>query len=251
MRRRDHAMTAEQARTILGVDAGADAGAVGRAYRSAVKQAHPDHGGDAERLGQVLEAHRLLIRLARVRSVFAARRAAAPAASTPAPPPSPAPAPQLVRLSIGLEEALFGAVRPVEAAGGRRLQVRLPAGVRAGEQLRLKGAGPGGADVLVRVELKPEPGVSLKGADIWLEVHAPARRLREGQKLEVDTPRGRRAFAAPKVIEAEALVRLKGEGLPARGRHPQGDLILRLTLQPEPRPGARELLRRFSARWAA
>jgi len=238
-------MTAAEARRILGLEAGADAGAVGRAYRLAVKDAHPDHGGDAERLGRVLEAHKLLVKLAKVRTVFAAAR------TTAAPPPPPRPPPRILRLSIDLAEAIFGGQRPVEAAPGRRLQVRLPAGVRSGEQLRLKGAGDDGSDVLVRVDLRLEPGVSLKGQDIWLEVSAPARRLREGQKLEVDTPRGRRAFAAPKTIEEEALVRLKGEGLPARGRHPQGDLILRLKLAPEPRPGARELLKRFSARWAA
>ena len=238
-------MTAAEARRILGLEAGADAQAVGRAYRLAVKDAHPDHGGDAGRLGQVLEAHKLLVKLAKVRTVFAAAR------TTAAPPPPPRPPPRILRLSIDLAEAIFGGQRPVEAAPGRRLQVRLPAGVRSGEQLRLKGAGDDGSDVLVRVDLRLEPGVSLKGQDIWLEVSAPARRLREGQKLEVDTPRGRRAFAAPKTIEEEALVRLKGEGLPARGRHPQGDLILRLKLAPEPRPGARELLKRFSARWAA
>lgn len=238
-------MTAAEARRTLGVDAGADAGEIGRAYRAAVKAAHPDHGGDSEELGRVLEAHKLLLKLAKVRTVFAAVRTAPPA--RPAPPPPP----RVVDLAIGLQDAIFGAVRPVQAAPGRRVQVRLPAGVRPGEQLRLKGAGEDGADVLVRVDVRLEPGVVLKDGDIWLEVSAPAKRLREGRKLEVDTPRGRRAFAAPRTLEDEALVRLKGEGLPARGRHARGDLILRLKLQPEPRAGARELLKRFSARWAA
>jgi curved DNA-binding protein len=57
---------------------------------------------------------------------------------------------------------------------------------------------------------------------------------------------------APETLGEGAKVRLKGEGLPARGRHPAGDLILKLKLDPAgEEPASRQLLRRFSARWAA
>ncbi len=92
----------------------------------------------------------------------------------------------------------------------------------------------------------------MRGHDLVLEVTAVVDQLDEGERLEVETPRGRRALAAPKAIADGGKVRLKGEGLPARGRHPSGDLILKLTLPPPAdEPASRKLLRRFSARWAA
>ena len=58
-------LSAAKARQLLNLAADADAAGLAQAYRSAVKAAHPDRpGGDAERLRQVIEAHRLLKTLA-------------------------------------------------------------------------------------------------------------------------------------------------------------------------------------------
>ncbi len=236
-------MTAGQARELLGLTTDADAAALARAYRTAVKAAHPDlGGGDPERLRLVIDAHRLLKSLRQTRIVFA-----------PAPTSAPAKA---VALSskITLEEAIKGARRRLTLPGGGSLQVRLPRGLRAGDVLRLRR--PEGDDVLVRITLHPEPGVTVRGDDLWLEVSAPSGQVKPGARLEVDTPRGRRALVAPDGVADGKPIRLKGQGLPARGRHAAGDLILKLRLAPAQAGAASEtvsqtLLRRFSARWAA
>ena len=234
-------MTAGQARELLGLATDADAAALGRAYRTAVKAAHPDlGGGDAERLRLVIDAHRLLKSLRETRILFS---------------PAPAVAPVKAALSakITLEEAIKGARRRLTQPGGGSLQVRLPKGLRAGDVLRLKRRD--GGDVLVRIAVLPEPGVTVRGDDLWLEVSAPAGQVKPGARLEVDTPRGRRALVAPDGMADGKPIRLKGQGLPARGRHPAGDLILKLRLEPtaaEVRETVSQtLLRRFSARWAA
>lgn len=48
------------ARRVLGVDDSADADAIDDAYRDRIKEAHPDLGGDAEELADVLEAYETL-----------------------------------------------------------------------------------------------------------------------------------------------------------------------------------------------
>lgn len=234
-------MTAGQARELLGLSPGADADALGRAYRSAVKAAHPDRGGgDAERLRQVIEARRVLQALVEARMVF-----------TPAPRPPPA-AGQNLSLKITVREALFGGRRRVRLQTGSALDVRLPKGLRPGDMVRLSGAADARGDVMVRISLQGEAGVSVRGHDLWLEVTASSDQLRAGARLEVDTPRGRRALTAPEGVADGRAIRLKGEGLPARGRHPAGDLILKLCLQSKPEePASKTLLKRFSARWAA
>ncbi len=68
-------MTAGRARALLGLAPGAEGEAVAAAFRAAVKAAHPDRpGGDAERLRQVIEAHRLLQSLAEAKLQFAPAR---------------------------------------------------------------------------------------------------------------------------------------------------------------------------------
>ncbi len=232
-------MTAGQARELLGLPVGADAAALGRAYRIAVKAAHPDLGGSAERLRQIVEARRVLTSLAEVRMTFA-----------PARPSAIPPAPQSFALKVTVREALLGGRRKVTVAGGRALSVRLPKGLRPGDALRLKGMGDAGADIVACVSIESQAGVSVRGDDLWLEVTATAEQLKAGARLEVDTPRGRRALKAPEGAAEGRPIRLKGQGLPARGQRPAGDLILKLTVKAA-EPASKKLLRRFSARWAA
>ena len=63
---------------------------------------------------------------------------------------------------------------------------------------------------------------------------------------------GRRVVWLSKKAGERRLVRLPGQGLPARGTRPQGHLFLRLSpATDEAHSAARTLLRRFAAAWAA
>ncbi len=235
-------LSAASARRLLDLPPDADVAALSRAYRLAVKAAHPDReGGDAERLRQVIEAHRLLKSLAGTPLVFApARRPRAAARRTP------------LLLKISVCEALFGGERRLQLEDGRKVDVQLPAGLRASDVLRLAGMGSGGLDMLVQIVIASESGLSIRGHDLWLELSVEPRLLRRGARLQLATPRGQRTFLAPKGVERGAMVRLRGEGLPARDQRPAGDMIVRLrAAEPADESAARNLLRRFSARWAA
>jgi curved DNA-binding protein len=230
-------MTPKQARQVLNAPAGADEDALGRAFRAAVKAAHPDLGGDGDRLREVVEAHRLL-------KAVAVGRIGCPATSPPCRPRSPERHP----LEITVAEALFGGRRRVTIEG-RTLDVKLPAGLRAGETLRLAGAGAGGCDLRVRITIATNGGLAVRGDDIWVSAKAP---LNYGGRLEIDTPRGRRAIWLTRKVGSKRLLRLNGEGLPARGDRPGGDLIVRLEAsEAAVETPAREKLRRFAGNWAA
>ena len=236
-------MTAGQARELLGLAPGAGADDLARAYRTAVKAVHPDlGGGDPERLRQVIEAHKLLKSMGDSGVAFT-------------PTTVDAPAVQSLSVRISLKEALLGGRRRLALPEGRTVEVRLPKGLRAGEMLRLKPTAAGGDDLMVTILYLDEAGVTVKGDDLWLEVSA-AGQVKPGARLELDTPRGRRAVTAPKDWSEGRPIRLKGQGLPSRGRHKAGDLILKLNPgaaadAPAREPRSRKLLRRFSARWAA
>jgi curved DNA-binding protein len=230
-------MTPKQAREVLNAPAGAGEHEIGKAYRAAVKAAHPDHGGDADRLREVIEAHRILKAMAVGRHAFPT-----------APRPQARPAPRRHLLEISVTEALFGGRRRA-FLDGRTLEVKLPAGLRAGETLRLSGAGADGSDLMVRIAIAADPQLAVRGDDVWLAAKAPHHL---SGRLEVDTPRGRRAVWLTRKVGSKRLMRLAGEGLPARGDRPAGDLIVRLeTMKAPVETPAREKLRRFAGAWAA
>ena len=103
---------------LLGVAAGADAEAVRRAFLEAVKAARPDRGGDPGRYREVIAAYRRL-------------RA----------PSEPQDLDVRLEVKISAELARTGGHKLVSLPDGRRLRVKIPAGIDGGDMLRLNRQG--------------------------------------------------------------------------------------------------------------
>lgn len=219
-----------EARALLGVAANATAAEIRRAYLEAAKTAHPDQGGSPEAFLRVMAAYRRL-------------EQAAPANETPA---ETAARPRDARvLEISPVQAWSGGHADHRLKDGRMLRIKLPVGLRNGDQVRA-------GDEMLDVVIRSEDGMLVRGDDLWITVAVPPRLLAEGGRVPVVTPIGRRILWVTKKAGERRLLRAPGLGLPARGRHPQGHLFVRLA----PRTGAldsaaRVLLRRFTAAWAA
>jgi curved DNA-binding protein len=128
---------------------------------------------------------------------------------------------------------------------GRRIRLTLPAGLRAGDTVRA------GGDRLV-VAVRGDGGMLVRGDDLWINVTVDPRLLAEGGRVALDTPLGRRVVWITRKVGERGLVRLVGQGLPARGRRREGHLFLRLSpVTGKADSAARTLLRRFTAAWAA
>ena len=217
-----------RAAQILGVEADCGPDVLRAAFRAAVKRAHPDRpGGDAARLRAVIEAHELL-----------RGRIAAPRLVRPAPPPI---------LTITPAEALGGFRRPMGSAEGAVRHARLPPGLRAGDQVRI------GEEVLT-VAIASLAGLSVIGDHLCLSHEVDPALLRQGGSIEVATPTGLQQLRVTRQDAVRGLVRVAGAGLPARGRRPQGDLLVWLKPMVLPQAfetPARLKLRQFAAAWAA
>jgi len=230
----DIPMSAKAAREVLGLGPFFSPGELRRAFRDAAKQAHPDRSGDAgERFRRVVEAYHRL------------QSAQARAAERIVQPPAPRAGGPAV-LAIGPLVALRGGHAEHRLADGRTIRVRLPAGLRAGDTVRAAGAE-------LRVMQVGAPEMLVRGDDLWVTAAVPPRLLAEGGRVALETPLGRRIVWLTKKAGERKLIRLAGQGLPARGRHAQGHLFLRLApAQPgQADSAARTLLRRFTAAWAA
>lgn len=225
------------ARRLLGLSGSAGPQALSAAFRAAVKAARPDQpGGDAERFRQVIAAYRLL--QAETPALPAPRHAPSPTAWTP---PVVVARPPLVVLTP-MQALTGGSV--IVSAWGRRLLVHVPPGVRTADRIRLRGLPD-----LLRVLIRPADGLSVLGADLFMDWPIAPRMMRDGGRIEIDTHAGpQAAWLVPDMI-APVRLRLPGLGLPARGKRPAGDLFVKLTPSDDLPSAAEDMLLRFTRVW--
>ena len=228
-------LSADEARAILGLAPDASPHDVIGAFRAAAKQSHPDRpGGDAVRFREILSAYHLLQSLPQT----------APSAPTPAPAP-PVPRGFAAFAEISPMTAMRGGEAEALLADGRRARVVVPAGARHGEVIEVAGE-------KIKLRIRAETAIQVRGADLWISVEVPARLLDEGGRVTVETPVGPQALWITSKVSERRLVRLEGQGLPARGDYPAGSLFIRLIPDSgAPESAARAQLKRFAAAWAA
>jgi curved DNA-binding protein len=234
MRARSHpeVVSIREAHALLGLTGPAEGEALTAAFRIAIKAARPDApGGSEARFRKTIAAWRLI------------QRQAAPRALA-APTVRPAPAPVL---AITPREALNGGVARVRS-GARLLRVTVPAGLRTGEHLRLKAAGPDGGDLYLPVLVRGAEGLSVVGDDVYMTCPVPPRLFEDGGRLEIGTHAGPRSVWLVTGHQPMRL-RLKGLGLPARGGRGQGHLFVTLELSEDAPSAAEDLLIRFTRVW--
>lgn len=222
-------LTLKMAREVLGVSSASTPNEVRRAFRMAAKRAHPDTGGDERAFRQIVEAYNRLQDPLDVRLVQAPAR-------RPHPPPE---------LEISPCIAMEGGEVDHRMPDGRLIRIELPAGLRPGDKVRA-----GGSELCVYI--RAEDGVIVRGDDIWMSVKVSPATLKRGGRVAVETPFGRRIVWIDRKAGERGLLRLEGQGLPARGQRATGHLFLRLSATAGVADSAAlALLRRFAAAWAA
>ena len=122
-------------------------------------------------------------------------------------------------VGITLAEAYTGTLRQVELPGGRRLEVKVPAGVAPGTLLRVPG-------LRARVEIATDPTFRREGKDLHVQVTVPLRSLLLGGEVEVPTPKGTRVTLTLRPeTQNGTRMRLRGLGMPDTGKGAPGDLF--------------------------
>src|SRR3954453_11640722 len=132
-------------------------------------------------------------------------------------------------LTVSLEDAVKGAEKRVRLPTGKELNVKIPAGVIAGQQIRLKGQGetaqghrPG--DVLITVNIADHPFFKVDGSDLRVDLPLALYEAVLGGKVRVPTLGGAVELSIPKNTSSGRTFRLKGKGLPKTGG--SGDLFV-------------------------
>lgn len=169
------------------------------------------------------------------------------------------------KVLLDIEDAYLGATRtiglqaPTLDADGRvqlrprQLELRIPKGIRAGQQLRLVGQGGPGmgegppGDLYLEIEFKPHPLYRVEGRDLLFDLAVAPWEAALGASVTVPTPGGAVELRVPPDSKPGRRLRLKGRGLPGQ---PPGDLYAVLTIALPP-AGGEEQQQAWSALAAA
>jgi curved DNA-binding protein len=131
---------------------------------------------------------------------------------------------------VTLDEVARGAERMV-SVDGRRLQVKIPAGVADGARIKLRGAIPGGdqapaGDLVINVRVKDDPRFERRGADLVTELPLTLAEAMLGGEVPVKTPTGTVRLRIRPNTQNGQEIHIRDRGLPKRGGG-KGDLIVR------------------------
>jgi curved DNA-binding protein len=134
-------------------------------------------------------------------------------------------------ISISLDEAYHGTTRTLQS-DDRRLQVRIPAGVKTGSKVRVPGGGPDGLDLYLIVEVEPDERFERQGDDLRGSATIDLFTAALGGEAEVQTMDGGVKLKIPAGTQPEQVFRLAGRGMPRlRGSKSKGDLFVRVKVR--------------------
>jgi DnaJ-class molecular chaperone len=145
--------------------------------------------------------------------------------------PQPRGANVAYRLTVPFTDAATLAPQRITLADGKTIDLKLPAGVESGTQMRLSGKGqpgPGGnGDAIVTIEIQPHRFFTRDGDDIRIDLPISLSEAVLGASVRVPTADGAVMLTVPKGSSSGKTLRLKGRGFHKKGGG-RGDQLVTL-----------------------
>jgi curved DNA-binding protein len=128
-------------------------------------------------------------------------------------------------ITVSLGELYTGTSRTVELPGGRRVEVKVPAGVKEGTVLRVPG-------LRATVQVAPDPIFTREGKDLRVVVPVPLKVALQGGEVAAPTIKGGQVkFKVSAETQNGTKIRLRGLGLPDPKGGPPGDMYAEVRVQ--------------------
>ncbi len=156
-------------------------------------------------------------------------------------------------MTVSFEEAARGGSRRIALANGEQIDVKIPPGIKDGQQIRLKGRGGAGrrggpaGDVMIQISVAPHPYFTRDGRDLRMDLPITLQEAVLGAKVPVPTLTGAVSLSVPAGSNTGGTLRLKGKGIPAHGADPAGDLYVTLVVALPDKPD--DALKGFAESW--
>jgi DnaJ-class molecular chaperone len=132
------------------------------------------------------------------------------------------------KMEIDFKEASLGAEKVITLNDGKKIQVKIPAGIETGNKLRFKGLGSAGigkgpqGDAYIEIVVRPLAGFTRNGNDIESELAISFLDALLGAEIDVVTIDGSVSLKVPPGVSTGTKLRIKGKGAGAgdqRGNH--------------------------------
>ncbi len=142
---------------------------------------------------------------------------------------------QELDIELTVEELSQGTTRTIQitepGAKARTLEVKIPAGVRAGSKIRVAGEGGksmgGPVDLFLKVQVKPHEYFTIDGDNLICEINLSPAQAVLGAEAAVNTLDGSIRIRIPAGTQNGRLLRLRGRGLPKLKGGTKGDQLVR------------------------
>lgn len=137
---------------------------------------------------------------------------------------------------ISLKEAYEGVTKQLRI-DGELVKVKIPAGIKSGKKLKLKGKGAkpqyrGGqrGDLYLRIHIKEDEGYQLKGKDIYYNHPVDLYTAVLGGETYIPTLSGKIKLNIPEGTSGGKLFRLKELGMPEINNGKKGDFYVKINV---------------------
>ncbi|MDQ1326307.1 MAG: curved DNA-binding protein [Campylobacterota bacterium] len=133
------------------------------------------------------------------------------------------------RITIPFTVSIVGGKHNV-SVGGQSFDIKIPAGIKSGETMRVRGKGKQYqgqvGDLLLSVEVAPSKEYERKGNDLYKTFDVPLKEALFGGKIQIITPQKEVSLKVPQNTKNGQKFRLKAQGVPDRKTAMMGDLYL-------------------------
>lgn len=115
----------------------------------------------------------------------------------------------------------------------KTLEVKIPKGIKQGQQIRLANQGQQGVnggkngDLYVEINYKETDKIHVDGGNIYYTIDVAPWEIALGQSIEIDSPAGKVSVTLPKTAKTGQQLRLVGKGIPSKT---PGHLYLKLNI---------------------
>jgi DnaJ-class molecular chaperone len=160
----------------------------------------------------------------------------------------------LYKMDIDIKDALSGSEREIMIPGGKKLKVKIPAGIEDDAKLKFKGQGGPGigkgkpGDAYVEVSIVFPKDFKRTGNDLELEIPVSMDEAVNGLKIKVPTVDGAVMLSIPPGANTGTKLRVKGKGLPHQHGKGRGDqiVVLKVILPEKPDSEFTEFIKKWS-----
>jgi DnaJ-class molecular chaperone len=142
----------------------------------------------------------------------------------------------LYQMEIDFKDAVLGAEREITLPSGKRLMIKIPAGVESGTKLRFAGQGGAGSgqasagDAYIQLNVRPSKLFKREQNDLEIELPISLSEAVLGSEVKVPTIDGSVLLKIPPQVNSGQRLRISGKGVPITGTTQRGNQFVILKI---------------------